>query len=121
MTTNSTKKLTQKDYFAMLSALVEESDHAQKDELLAFIDKRVEALAKKASTPTKAQKENEGIMDAIVEALVFLGKPVTCSELMKVEELSAHSNQKLSALLRKLVESGQVTKTVEKKVSYFSV
>lgn len=120
MTTNSTK-LTQKVAYSILATIVEESEHAKKEELLAFIEKKLEGVEKKASTPTKAQKENEGIMDAIVEALAELGKPVTCSELMKVETLSAYSNQKLSALLRKLVEGGQVTKTVEKKVSYFSV
>lgn len=36
-------------------------------------------------------------------------------------ELAEYSNQKISAIIRKLVESAQVIKTVEKKKSYFSV
>ena len=35
--------------------------------------------------------------------------------------MSVFSNQKLSALLKKLVDAGRVIKTVDKKKSYFSV
>ena len=38
-----------------------------------------------------------------------------------VEELSALSNQKVSALVRQLVESGDVVKTTDKKKSIFSL
>jgi len=35
--------------------------------------------------------------------------------------MANYSNQKLSALLKQLVESNQVVKTVDKKKSYFTV
>ena len=35
--------------------------------------------------------------------------------------MAAYSNQKLSALLRMLVNAGRIVKTVDKKKSYFSV
>ena len=41
---------------------------------------------------------------------------------MKADErMAEYSNQKLSALLKKLVEAGKVTKVVDKKKSYFSL
>jgi DNA-binding transcriptional regulator GbsR (MarR family) len=50
-------------------------------------------------------------------------KPVTISEFqgLSTSEVATLSNQKLSALLKKLVEENKVVKTVEKKKSYFSV
>ena len=35
--------------------------------------------------------------------------------------MAEYSNQKLSALMKKLVESGRVAKTTDKKKSYFSI
>ena len=49
-------------------------------------------------------------------------KAVTVSELMEAcpDLVTKYkSNQKISALLRKLEEAGQVEKTVEKRKSYF--
>ena len=46
---------------------------------------------------------------------------MTVSDIQsKSETLSALSNQKVSALLRQLVEAGEVVKVVDKKKSYFS-
>jgi DNA-binding transcriptional regulator GbsR (MarR family) len=58
-----------------------------------------------------------------VVALGEMEKAVTISEFQSLStaEVATLSNQKISALLKKLVESGKVVKTVEKKKSYFSV
>ena len=46
----------------------------------------------------------------------------TVSDIEKnSEELAEYSNQKLSALVKQLVDNGEVTKTVDKKKSYFEV
>ena len=45
----------------------------------------------------------------------------TVSELIKDERLSAYTNQKISALLKKLIESGEVEKSTDKKVSRFAL
>lgn len=114
-----TKKLTKKDYFARLREIV--ADNA---ELVAFIDHEVELITKKNSstTPSKNQIENEGIMNTIVEELTRIGKAVTITDLQNAsEKMSAYSNQKLSALLKKLVDNGTVTKVTDKKKSYFSI
>ena len=82
-------------------------------------------LAKRSSgkkTPTKTQKENEGLMEIIVNDLVEIGTPVTVTELIaQGEGLNGYTNQKISALLRKLVEAERVVKTMEKKKAYFTV
>lgn len=72
--------------------------------------------------PTKTQLANEAIKDAILAALAVVGKPVTISELQEADAaLSDMTNQKVSALVRQLVEAGKVRKDIEKRKSYFSV
>ena len=118
------KKMTKKDWFAVLANVVEASEMKNKTEALAFIAHEVELLEKKSakSGVTKTQKENVVIMEAIKTALGEVGKAVTISELQAENTTMAeYSNQKLSALLRKLVKSGEVVKTTEKKKSYFSL
>lgn len=82
-------------------------------------------LVKRSSgkkTPTKTQKENEGLMEIIVNDLAEIGIPVTVTELIaQGEGLNGYTNQKISALLRKLVEAERVVKTMEKKKAYFTV
>ena len=118
------KKMTKKEWFAVLANVVEASEMENKTEALAFIAHEVELLEKKSakSGATKTQKENVGIMESIKTALSEVGKAVTITELQAASSAMAeYSNQKLSALLKKLVESGEVVKTTEKKKSYFSL
>lgn len=118
------KKMTKKEYFAVLAEVVEQSNMENKEGALAFIAHEVELLEKKSakSGQTKTQKENAEILVKIKAALVEVGKAVTITELQAASaEMAQYSNQKLSALLKKLVESGEVVKTTEKKKSYFSV
>jgi hypothetical protein len=117
------KKMTKREYFAILKAMVEQSDMDNKEGAIAFIDHEVELLNKKSakSGETKTQKENAEILVKIKAALVEVGKPVTITELQGASaEMAQYSNQKLSALLKKLVDNGEVAKTTEKKKSYFS-
>lgn len=120
-----TKKITKKEMFAMVAKVVENSEVANKAEMLEFIAHEVELLEKKNSKTgqTKTQKENEVLMAQLLEALAEFDKPVTVSEFMKESshEVATLSNQKLSALLKKLVDSEKVIKTVEKKKSFFSL
>ena len=114
-----TKRVTKKDMLGELKVLAE---GAERTDLVEFCEKEIERLANRKSTQTKNQKENEGIMETIVEVLSEVGEAVTVSELMKADErMTEYSNQKLSALLKKLVEAGKVTKVVDKKKSYFSL
>ena len=118
------KKMTKKEYFAVLAEVVANSDMENKESALAFIAHEVELLEKKSakSGQTKTQKENAEILVKIKAELAEVGKAVTITELQAASaEMAQYSNQKLSALLKKLVESGEVVKTTEKKKSYFAV
>ena len=118
------KKMTKKEYFAVLAEVVANSDMENKEGALAFIAHEVELLEKKSakSGQTKTQKENAEILVKIKAELAEVGKAVTITELQAASaEMAQYSNQKLSALLKKLVESGEVVKTTEKKKSYFAV
>ena len=111
-------KKTKKDLFLEVREVV-----AGNEELVAFVDHELELLDKKASTKsTKVNDEQVALMEKIVNALNEIGRSVTISELQKENaEMAEYSNQKLSAMLKKLVDNKQVTKMVDKKKSYFMV
>ena len=122
-TTNSTK-VTKRERFAQLMAIVEASNVANATELKEFIEHEVELLNKKNSRsgkPTKTQVENETIKVQIVSILERVRKPMTVTQLLSESELAGLSNQKISALLTQLRESGKVMRTDEKKVAYYSM
>lgn len=111
-------KKTKRDLFLEVREVV-----AGNEELVAFVDHELELLNKKASTKsTKVNEEQVALMEKIVNALNEIGRSVTISELQKENaEMAEYSNQKLSAMLKKLVDNKQVTKMVDKKKSYFMV
>ena len=111
-------KKTKRDLFLEVREVV-----AGNEELVAFIDHELELLNKKTSTKsTKVNEEQVALMEKIVNALNEIGRSVTISELQKENaEMAEYSNQKLSAMLKKLVDNKQVTKMVDKKKSYFMV
>ena len=111
-------KITKKEMFTMIKAQVK--DNA---EMVAFIDHEIELLDKKASNKkaTKTQEANIGIKATILAVLEGT-KPMTVTEMQGASaELGELSNQKVSALVRQLVEAGKVVKTIDKKVSRFSL
>ena len=106
------KKLTKKDYFRKVVELATENGMT---DLVDFANHEIELLENKSSkkTETKTQKENVAIMKTIVETL---------TDLQSANETLANlSNQKISALLKKLVDSNKVAKTIEKKIAFFSI
>ena len=118
----NTKKITKRDNFNKLLTIKEETEDTQ---LVEFINHELELLDRKSASHSTAktanQKANEEIKTKIVDALVQLGKS-TISELQAgSEEMAEYSNQKLSALLKQLVDSKQVVRTMEKKKAYFEV
>ena len=83
-----------------------------------------ELLEKKSSNSgqTKTQKENEVIKDKIVETLKGLDGYSTITDIQNANvELSELSNQKISALLKQLVDTGIVAKVIDKKKAYFKL
>lgn len=112
-------KMTQKDYFNEIIALARANDRM---DIVTFAEGRIEALNKKSGSkkPTKTQEENVSLKEEIVSVLTSEGATVTEIQT-KSETLGTLSNQRVSALLKQLVEAGRVVKTIDKKKSYFSL
>lgn len=117
-----TKKMTKRDYFSKLIKIVEDANVDNSEEIIDFLNHEIELAKKKSSVKTKTQKENEVLMEVVFNTLVEVGKPMTVSELMSAnEEVGAMSNQKVSALLKKLKEDERVVRVEDKKKAYFSI
>lgn len=122
-TSNSTK-VTKKERFAQLMAIVNASQVENSDELVAFIEHEVELLNKKNSRsgkPTARQVENEEIKTTILSVMERVSKPMTITQLLAEIGNSELSNQRVSALVTQLKDSGEVVRTVEKKVAFYSL
>ena len=80
------------------------------------------SIAKKNSAerkPTATQTANAGFKVAILEAMED-GKKYTITDLMKsVGAIADLSNQRVSAIVRQMVESGDVVREIKRK-AYFS-
>ena len=90
---------------------------------VAYLENELALLDKKAQNKkaTKTQEQNVGIKTTILEVLATIGSGTVTDIQNGNEELSTLSNQKVSALVRQLVESGEVVKTTDKKKSIFSL
>ena len=119
-TTTSTK-LTKAQKFAMLRAIPAVAENVM---LVEFIDHEVELLSKKNSAekkPTAQQAANAGIATAIIEGMEP-NRLYTVTEVIKsIPACADLTNQRVSALLRQLVEAGKVKRTEDKRKAYFSL
>ena len=115
------QKLTKAQKYAMLKGLAEVQANPT---LVEFIDHELALLAKKNSAekkPTAQQTANEGIKTAIVEGMEP-NRLYTVTEIIKsIPECADMTNQRVSALLRQLVEGGAVKRTEDKRKAYFSL
>ena len=121
-TTSSSARLTKAQKFAILADL----PAVKADPMLSeFIAHEVELLAKKNSAdkkPTAQQEANAVIKTAVLEVLGD-GKLRTVSDLLKeVPGLpDTMTNQRMSALVRQMVDAGQVKRTEDKRKAFFSI
>lgn len=120
-TTSSSSKLTKAQKFAILAEL----PAVKADPMLSeFIAHEVELLAKKNSAEKKptAQQEANAIIKANVLTVLADGEKRTVSELLKlVPDLpDTMTNQRMSALVRQMVDAGEVIRTEDKRKAYFS-
>lgn len=70
--------------------------------------------------PTKTQTANEGYKTAIYNGMES-GKAYTITDLIKgIDEIAELSNQRVSAIVRQMVESGQVERSEVKRKAYFT-
>ena len=120
-TSTAVKKLTKRDRFEALLKMSEvQSDPA----MVEFINHEIDLLARKNAgdkKPTANQIANDGYKDIIfAELSANPDKLYTVTELIKtVDGLGDLSNQRVSAILRQMVDAGKVEKVVDKRKSYF--
>ena len=118
------RKITKKERFEMIKEIVLNAGLDNEVEMIEFLDNEINLLNKKRTSGAKTatQKENEVLVEKLYAVLAEIGRPVTVSELQaESEDFGAMSNQKVSALMKKLTDAGKVTKTPDKKKSYFSI
>lgn len=117
------KKMTKKETINLLIDVLMGNKEVEDMQIFVdFLTHERELLEKKSSNSgqTKTQKENEVIKDKIVETLKGLDKYATITEIQEANaELGEYSNQKISALLKQLVDGEVITKMVDKKKAYF--
>ena len=88
--------------------------HAKLEKMKFQFEKKNSAEKK----PTATQIENEGIKNLILE--VIGDSSLTITEMQKINgELAERSNQKISALLKQMVENGSVVREEIKRKAYF--
>ena len=111
------KKITKKEMFAKIREVV-----ADNQDMVDFIDHEIELLSKKSSSkkPTKTQEANKGLKEVILTVLTDEG--MTASEVLaSSDEFAGMSNQKISALLKQLVDEGKVIKSTDARKSVFKL
>lgn len=115
------KRITKRDNFLALSRVVVNSNISddEKVRLSEFISHEIALLDKRhaKSGPTKAQRLNEGVKTDILNTL-------SDSEGLRATEIAnalGLSVQKVTALLRQMVEENLVVREQDKKVVTFRV
>jgi len=109
-------KLTKKDYYGMIREIVVESDIENKDELVAFVDKQVEAIDSRAAKAKEraASKKVEG--DALrnqVEGLLT-NEYQTAEDILAQAQGADLTKGKITARLTQLIKAGVAEKEAVK-------
>ena len=131
-------KMTLRDYYNELSALVSASvengfiSTAKANELTAFINGRIDILAKKNATtgerkPTKTQIANQKLAQTILDVMEE-NTCYTISQILKMLDDETLNQSKVSAVVRGMLTvtangvvnpNGTIERIVEKGTAYF--
>ena len=111
--------MTKRENYASIREIVEKLGRT---DLVEFVDHEVELLNKKNNAPkkpTEKQVANEKLKDVI---LAEIGdKPMTVTEMQtNISALADLSNQRVTAIVRQLVEDNSLIRTVVKRIAYFT-
>ena len=126
------KQITQKQFFTALISLVEGNPDftvkadgmtATADEVVKFLNSRIEALEKKATktsdkTNTEQAEVDEKVLSVMTTVQVKVGQ---IAKMVNEEYDTDYSSSKVTASLRRLVGKGLVKNEVVKKDSLYSL
>ena len=119
------KKITKKMVVEMMLA---DERIVSNEVFKAYLENELELLKKKSENrkATKNQEANVEIKADILEVMAHMN-PSTATEIMNAvksidtEKYATLTNQRVSALLRQLIEDNKVIKSIDKKVSKFAL
>ena len=95
-------------------------DVKNSSEIMEVLEKMLEQLEKPRKENPKKVAERDELTERVLAVLTSQEKPCSIKELREMENgLGEFSSQKLSPVLKRLVEAGRVEKTTEKRVSVF--
>lgn len=113
----ATTKTTKREYIARILTYVHDEDKPYLLNELALLDKKSTAEKK----PTAVQVANEGIKAEIAEGMTA-NTLYTVTDIQKgIPACAELSNQRVSALLRQMVEAGVIVRAEDKRKAYFSL
>ena len=114
-------KITKREVIGMM---MNEVSIKENDVYMAYLQNELALLDKKAQNKkaTKTQAENVGLKAIILDVLQVATKPMTVTDIQNSNaDLKALSNQKVSALIKQLVDDNTVTKATVGRKSVFSI
>jgi response regulator RpfG family c-di-GMP phosphodiesterase len=119
------KKITKREVVEMMLA---DEVISSNEVYTKYLKNELELLVKKSENKkaTKNQLENESLMTVIVDVMSGMA-PATATEVLNAvkrvdaDKYATLTNQRVSALLKKLVENDTVEKSIDKRVSRFAL
>ena len=121
------KKITKREKFEMAIEMAEANGNEM---LVEFFNHEIELLVKKSSNGSaKKNEEQEVFMDTLRDVLAEAPNPMQCGAIAKDSRVAEFkwadgketSPQRVSAILKKMVDCGDVVRTTEKKITYFAL
>lgn len=111
-------KTTKRD---VINAMMADEYISANEFYMAYLAHEIELLDKKSESkkPTARQKENEALMEILVEVVSVT--PGTVSEIIASDaRLTGMTTQRVAPLLNKLADEGKILKTADKRKNIFS-
>jgi len=115
MTTKTTKR---QDF----TSIVEILRQANRPELVERMENELKLLDRKnANKINKPSEADIKLTAQVLDIITNSNKAMTVTEIMFAVNDPTISNQKMSSICKKLVETGKIEKFKEKRVSYYQV
>lgn len=110
------KKITKREYYGELKAIVEATDVETKEDILAFIDHQIELIDAKAAKAKERKAEKKAVGDELRETVQgFLTDEFqTGEDILAKIETEGVTKAKVTARLTQLVNAGIAVKEVVK-------
>ena len=112
------EKRTKRENFEALREIVEglEMEATEQEDMLAFIDKQIETLDKRAEAAVKRAEKKKAESDELTEAIFGMigDEPITVDDIVANFADEEVTRNKVTARLGKLVKAGRVVKDTVK-------